>query len=214
MGLDISHYKVLNNLPNPSTALNEGCLYADDFELFQNTSKPLQSNIKEIVYCDIKDSLHLVNNLDDCNELIKDNKFNKQFGYPMKHFKQVNSESEANKAISEFEIKNKLIGLHHYRKKGKWTTIQFYDIQFKRGLYFECVGYQRKGMNDEFWKHFSNNDDFYYYTELEDFQYAYNCIDKYWESDTSETIIKRKDEFRRTFLDNFQYGISFLGISY
>jgi len=99
-------------------------------------------------------------------------------------------------------------------KKGKWQTIQYYEIKSQKGFYYEEAGYQRKGVNDEFWKHFDPESDIYCYANKEDFEYAYKCIDKYWESDTEAIVQKRKNDFKLNFIDNYEFGESYLAISY
>ena len=213
MGLDISHYKIITNLPEPKDHLNQGCFYEEDFKLFKDI-KPIEHQIQEILYCKIINSFEIIKETKDFDDMVKRNKFNSANNYPLRNFTMIRDEDERNEKIVEFERINNLTGYHKYIKKGKWQTIQYYEINSKHGFYYAESGYQRKGMNDNFWKHFNPVSDIYCYANKEDFENAFNCVDKYWESDTNEIVQKRKEDFKRNFIDNYKLGESYLALSY
>ena len=68
-------------------------------------------------------------------------------------------------------------------------------------------------MNEEFWKRFYS-DTIYDFALWEDFEYAYECVDYYWPSDTKQDLVERKKKFKENFLDQYELGASFLRLSY
>lgn len=83
----------------------------------------------------------------------------------------------------------------------------------EEGFYCESVGYQRKGMNDNFWNHFYSKGIFDYALR-EDFEHAFSCVDFYWEEDTLSEVQQRKELFKKDFIDKFELGASFINLSY
>jgi len=213
MGLDITHNKIRKSLPDPVNHLNQGCFYEDDFKLFKSIAQ-IEHQVHEIIYCNIIKTFELVEEEKDFDDLTKRNKFNLEYNYPIRNFRLVTNEKEKTESLREFEQANNLNGLFKYSKKGKWQAIQYYEIETKLGFYYEEIGYQRKGINDNLWKYFNPELDIYCFTDKSDFLNVYKCIDKYWDSDTKEIIQKRKEDFKRKFIDQYELGKSYLAISY
>ncbi|WP_221418046.1 hypothetical protein, partial [Fulvivirga kasyanovii] len=56
--------------------------------------------------------------------------------------------------------------------------------------------------------------DTYHFALKEDFQFALSCVDFYWTEDTEDELKQRKQNFNTNFLDKYEYGASFLTVSY
>ncbi|MBC8111234.1 MAG: hypothetical protein H7Y04_09270 [Verrucomicrobia bacterium] len=120
-------------------------------------------------------------------------------------------------AIKNYEQERKLGDLQftiqpanefrHYHIQEYYYTVK------RKGFYVKEVGYQRKGVNYNFWNRFEHEDT-YNFAWWEDFEYAYDCVDKYWSSDTKQEIVQRKADFKKDFLDNFELGASYMRVSY
>ena len=110
---------------------------------------------------------------------------------------------------SNFNLKKDFEDVHYTN----WIILKYYCLEKKDGFYFKSVGEQRKGMNGQFWEKFCNGDK-YNFALKEDFEYAFSCVDRYWDSDTEESVRERKEKFKKEFLDNFELGASFMSISY
>lgn len=67
-------------------------------------------------------------------------------------------------------------------------------------------------MNSAFNYFYQDNKDCFVLKE--DFIRAYSCIDYYWDSDTEEDVNNRKKLFKKDFLDKFEFGASFMALSY
>ena len=85
----------------------------------------------------------------------------------------------------------------------------------KKGVYYKDVGYQRKGMNEAFGDRYYNIDFFLFHKE-EDFLFAYNCIGGEWylEHFGKERVDEMKENFKKNFIDNYEYGRSLLSVSF
>jgi hypothetical protein len=57
----------------------------------------------------------------------------------------------------------------------------------QRGFYTQQLGYQRKRMNKRFRERFSHEKTFIF-TGKGNFDYAYKCVDYYWNDDTKEDV--------------------------
>lgn len=119
-----------------------------------------------------------------------------------------------NQQLREYESKNNLKQLLHHLEEGpkQWYLLYYYEIEKKVGFYEVEAGYQRKGMNVDFGYFYQ--DDKCEFVLREDFERAYKCIDYFWESDTEEDLINRKKNFKENFLDKYEFGASYLSVSY
>jgi hypothetical protein len=69
------------------------------------------------------------------------------------------------------------------------------------GIYFKDIGYQRKGMDSQFYLDFVNGK---LYFEIEDVRKAY----LYLKADHINNLSDLKENFKKTFIDNFVEGES------
>lgn len=112
---------------------------------------------------------------------------------------------ETSKSFSSFNVP------FDYFKK-YIQKIKINSTETLEGFYFQEVGYQRKGMNNKFWKRFCSSKT-YDYALLEDFHFAYESL-KRNEAESKSEFMKRKQYFKENFIDNFEIGKSFLSVSY
>ncbi len=114
----------------------------------------------------------------------------------------------------EYELKNNLNKLHRNLSTNSetWDLLYHYEFIEKTGFYITDEGCQRKGMNADFNSFYQ--DDKYNFVLKEDFEKAYQCIDYYWEFDTDEELAMRRKNFKENFLDKYEFGASYLALSY
>ncbi len=119
---------------------------------------------------------------------------------------------------TKIELEEKKRGLNLLKKYDvnviDWSTINYYEFELEEGFYCIEVGYQRKGVNNSFWKRFKNEDDIYNFMSKQDFEHVYNSINFYWDSDTKEDALLRKKLFKENFMDKYIGGESYLSLSY
>lgn len=126
------------------------------------------------------------------------------------------NEEQLKKEIKDLEKKK---GYQNLKKCFKdydytdWIFLKYYTTEKKEGFYFKSIGEQRKGMGGNFYSKFCNGD-IYNFAYKEDFDDAFSCVDHYRDSDTKEIVNLRRDEFKKTFIDNFEFGASFMSVSY
>ena len=119
------------------------------------------------------------------------------------------NEEQLKKEIKDLEKKE---GYQNLKKSFKdhdytdWIILKYYTTEKKEGFYFKSVGEQRKGMGGNFYSKFCNGE-IYNFALKEDFDYAFSCVNYNGYSDTEE-------EFKKTFVDNFEDGASFMSVSY
>lgn len=212
MGLDIMHYKLTYE---PKEA--EDYLFLGDWDLDCNV--PLAHYAKYIT--DVKsfeyhNNLLIIANKDALEKLEKDEFYNIDayakilFGgfddalikQDIAHFmKQNNLEVSAMRAL-DFECEGVF-----------YTTVSFAEETTVKGMYYKEVGYQRKGMNAHFYKTFKKNT---FWGKQEDFELAYNCIggDWYLEHWGEASVENMKKQFKKDFVECFEFGKSLLCASF
>lgn len=94
--------------------------------------------------------------------------------------------------------------IHHT----EWNILTYYTLEKKEGFYFKSVGNFQKGMNDKFWDKFCTST-ISNFALKDDFEYALSCT-----IDSKESRIDYREEFKKEFIDNFDFGASFMSISY
>lgn len=123
------------------------------------------------------------------------------------------TENSLKQKLMEYESKNKLTQLsRHYIEVAKgWSPLYYYEVIKKVGFYIIEAGYQRKGMNSNFRYFYQDGKNSFVLRE--DFERAYECIEAYWDQ-TKEQTANRKNDFKQNFLDNYEFGASYLFVSY
>lgn len=126
------------------------------------------------------------------------------------------NEEQLERELKDFEKKK---GYQNLKKcfddcHSDWFILKYYTTEKKEGFYFKRVGEHQKGMNDKFWNKFCNENTSNFALK-EDFNYAFSCVDyHYLDSDIKEEVALMKQEFKKSFLDNFELGASFMSVSY
>jgi hypothetical protein len=81
-----------------------------------------------------------------------------------------------------------------------------------KGIYYNEVGYQRRGMNEIFYNDFI---EYILWGNKENFLKAYDCIDDSGYCDSNENTLKEMQKyFNENFLDNYVFGKSLLMVSF
>jgi hypothetical protein len=109
--------------------------------------------------------------------------------------------------LERLELKNEHDGVEYH-------TISFGEDIIKKGFYYNDIGYQRKRMNDLFYELFKDGP--WLLGKKEDFDLAYSCVggDWYIENWGQEAVDKMREDFKRDFIDKFEYGKSLLTLSF
>ncbi len=218
MGLDITHYKATMEKAESHTLFyigndiygKTGALIRenfDDFNVdFDHFNKYIQhidvpTEVESVIIIKGPENLKKVKDHFQSNKrtfLIRENE--EQFKIELNDFEKKRGYQKLKKVFEDI----------HY---ADWIILKYYTIEKKEGFYFKSVGDQRKGMNGKFWDKFCNGVK-YNFALKEDFDYAFTCVDSYWDTDTEESVRRRREEFKKGFIDNFEFGASFISISY
>jgi len=209
MVLDISHIKAVLERPHTTAPYELGGVTDDNFRGFNVEFSHFHKYIQLIDCSNIQHTIIIVEDEKYWQETID---WFKQSQYPV-FYKQ--NEEIFQKELQAYALKNHLQTLHKHIATDviKWKVMYYYEMARKLGFYTKEVGYQRKGMNDNFWKNFYFNTN-YDFVLKDDFEYAYNCVDYYCPSDTKVDVLERKKKFKENFLDKYEFGASCLSLSY
>lgn len=216
MGLDITHYKATLKLSENSELINiggeiRGMVGAETRENFSDFNVPFEYFDKyiQLIECPI---------ITDTVIIVEDNE---KFEYATNHFSNSgykillrNNDLEQNLSNYEKEKHLKEFGKHYGSSiLNEWTVLNYFRTERKEGFYYYQVGCQRKGMNENFWKRFCNND-IYEYALKDDFEYASKCVMRKQPYEPKADFELRKENFKKNFLDNYENGTSFMSVSY
>lgn len=209
MGLDITHRKATLKRPEKLDPFHTDYILENEFEGFNVDFNYFENYIQKIDTPHILETLIFPKKEDELQK-VKD--FLKKHG--QYHFFFENNIQNMNKRVEEF-IKNNHISdsLIHTWETTDWTGFDLFKIEKQTGFYFENIGEQRKGMNDNFWKRFYS-EDVYDFANKEDFEYAFKCVDYYWDNDTEEDVQQRKKLFKENFVDKYEINKSWLNLCY
>lgn len=217
VGLDITHYKATFKKAEAHTLFYIGeCIYgntgAEIRELFDGFNVDFDHFKKYIQQIDVPslvESIIVVNN----PEYLKN---------AQEHFRSENhlvllkpNNEELTETLHRFERQKGYQLLERNVKNGEhvpWTIVNYFTTQQKEGFYFEQVGTQRKGMNNNFWSRFCNGEK-HFFAQKEDFEFAFSCLEPR-NYDTEESMAQKIETFKKSFIDNFEEGASFLSVSY
>lgn len=205
MGLDITHYKATLKKPLIDSfnfvLENEFNGFDVPFDYFQNyIQKVYVPEVLEIIIIPRNE-----NDIDELKQLYKDR--NCHFIFE-KDYKSILASID--KFLKYKNLDKKLIKPWQAHK---WMGIDIYEYKKETGFYFSEIGYQRKGVNENFWERFNSNTTFCFTTK-EDFDFAYSCVDFYWDIDTKEDIEMRKKLFKENFVDKYELNRSWMNVSY
>lgn len=210
MGLDITHYKIIEDYSqlHPSTISLVEKEGFDQYEVSADYFDPYWSWVNKysressVKYATERDALSKVEDFwSNINPIIEVRFLN---------------ESLLNEYLNSLNQRVETLNqLYFLRKESFWYSLDFYSFQFVQGFYTREVGYQRKGVVDDFFKYFDYKiTGASRYTSQERFELVYKMIGKYYDHDTNEDVIQLKKQFKRDFLDNYEKGKSILSVSY
>ncbi len=207
MGLDITHYKATLIRPEFLDPSTQNYFTADTYTGFDTNIQHFEKCIQLI---DTPTTLKTIIFPKDESKLEEVNQFLKGHDYIFHFQKNLN---DIDKTISAYQQKYSLTkSLIHKWTTSDWIGIHLYLLDKKPGFYYEEIGYQRKGMNENLWTRFDLGNA-YCYTKKEDFEFAYSCIDYSWSSDTALEVKERKQLFKENFVEKFENNKSWMEIS-
>jgi len=207
MGLDITHRIATLKRPEILTPSHTDFVLEDEFEGFDVDFNYFRNYIQEIDTPEILETLIFPKEENKIEEI-------KKYLNHVTHFLFEKNRENIEKSLLNFISKNQLTGnLIYSWDSFDWTGFYIFKIKKQTGFYYEEIGEQRKGVNQDFWKRFSS-DDIYNFTKKDDFEYAHKCVDFYWPSDTHEEVEIRKKMFRENFVDKYEPNKSWLSLSY
>lgn len=209
MGLSISHNKATLKRPTVSSPYEPIGVTEEEFTGFNVDFTYFRRYIQKIECPKVVQTFIIV---EEEQHLAHTQNWFKEIGDPVLF--HVNEDDLRNE-IATLEQKYQLNGLEKQLCQGppELKLLYYCEVSKQTGFYIEGVDYQSKGMNGKFWERFCGG----YYDNFalwEDFEYAYNCVDHYWNSDTAEELAIRKQAFKKYFLDAYEPGASFMSISY
>ncbi len=215
MGLDISHIKLTTKPVNPAWFW-----YVGDWEFECNVPLEVYSKyITEMDDLEYKKSIAIVNDEEDYAKFID--------AVGCDGYSQVfigEQDDKMQRQISRFIVEHKLENLkviNSERGTGNswpgavnYNTISFAEPVKSRVIYYiDDIGYQRKGMNDLFYDTFKKH---MFWGNKEDFELAYECIGGTWyvEHWGQEAVDSMKINFKKNFVEKFEFGKSLLNLSF
>ena len=211
MGLDITHYKATLSFQDKDKFIYPGVeiygqyiyLTPKDFEDFNVDYQHFSNYIQQIQCPQVVITVIQAKKEEYLPEIKKHFRNNKDY--------IIITPEDEKETLEDERFKN----LRCYKDTGalKWDILKFCMLETIEEIYFEAIGGQRKGVNNNFWKHFESTS-IYNFAKHEDFMAAYHSIDKYWNSDTDEIVTERKKAFKTSFIDNFEEGASFMALCY
>lgn len=218
MGLNITHYKATMEKAETHTLFyvghsiygETGAEIRENFDHFNVDFDHFQKYIQEIDFPTEIETVIIVKGIENLNNV------KEHFKSTERTFIVLESEEQLQKELDAFEKQKEYQNL---RKNFEditymdWILLKYYTIEKREGFYFKSAGEQQKGMNKKFWDKFCNGEK-YNFALKEDFNFAFSCIERYWDSDTEESVMQRKEKFKKEFLDNFELGASFMFVSH
>ncbi|MFM2392536.1 MAG: hypothetical protein RLZZ546_513 [Bacteroidota bacterium] len=94
-------------------------------------------------------------------------------------------------------------------------SFNFYHASKIMGFYSKQVGYQRKGVKDEFFEKYDiNKSGVSNFVKKKDFEKVFELIGKYYDHETDNDVEQLRELYKRDFLEKYEEGISILTLSY
>jgi len=210
MGLDIMHYKICSELENEYVP-NLNITTKSDIQRFDANSEYFRDYWKPILRYSYGNNYKVAYKTEDYNNA-----------------KQLWSEWNPNIEIikSTLEKKQELIlelsqrpenkNLHLFVKNEMdYESFNFHSASKIIGFYSKQVGYQRKGVQDEFFKIYNyEKTGLSNFVQKKDFERVYNLIGKHYDHNSEDDVKQLKDIYKRDFIEKYEKGKSILTISY
>ncbi len=212
MGLDISHIK-LTKTPNK----HNDFFYIDEWDTDCNVPIEVYEQ-----YVTIIDDLKF----DKIVAFVKTKedyeKFRHADSFKLDDYSKVfigDFDETMEKKLSQFVENQKIdnyerLHLNCEHNNVKYQIIAFGEPVKVQGVYYsDDVGYQRKGMDENFYPKFKKH---MLWGKKEDFDFAYSCVgdDWYVEHFGQEDVDRMKKNFKENFVDKFEFGKSLLCLSW
>jgi hypothetical protein len=209
MGLDISHYKIIDG------AVDEyppGLTYAvkDNFGGYDVNDEYFRKYWTLIkIYKRLSSTKYVINK----NEFEPTRQIWQEWNSKV-HVELITKE-KLRSLLNEKNAEVKPNKIYFLKNESNWFSLNLFEYRTTEGFYLKQVGYQRKGVKDEFFQHFDiNKKGITRYTQKEKFELVYELIGKYYEHDTDEDIIQLRTQYKKDFIGKYEEGKSILSISY
>lgn len=209
MGLDISHYKVIDesNVEYPPSLIYVKKNSFEGYDVKQDYFKKYWKSIK--IYNWLSSTKYVINRSEFEPTRQIWNEWN-----PKVHVELITRE-ELWSLLKEKNAEVKSNEIYFLKKESKWFSLNLYNYKETEGFYLKQVGYQRKGVQDEFFQHFdTNKTGITRYTNKEQFELIFKLIGKYYEHDTDEDVNQLRIQYKKDFIEKYEEGKSILSISY
>ena len=211
MGLDINHIQLTREITG-----YDYFLYTEDWNIDCNVSlSNYDKYIQDIEDTEIDKEILIIKKPEDYNKIIKEklieeNKIMEVFigekfkweweKIIMKYFKDNNIKNGSDKIFT--------ISSNNF----EYMTASTLKTIIVKGIYYNEIGYQRKGMNSIFYNDFT---EYGLWGKKEDFLKAYDCLDESGYCDSDKNTLKEMQEyFMENFLNNYVFGKSLLNVSF
>jgi hypothetical protein len=208
MGLDITHYKAILERPVEISRFDQCYILASEFKGFDVEIDYFQPYIQLI---DTPESLKTIIFPKSEHEIEEVTAFYTDTDCIILLEQDI---TKIERRLSDY-LSEKKLHVNSIRRweTDKWFRFEVYKFEKQIGFYCESVGEQRKGMNKKFWTRFQS-DEIFCYTQQADFEFAYDCVGFYWDSDTKEEVQQRKKNFKENFVDKYEPHRSWMELSY
>jgi hypothetical protein len=211
MGLDVKHIQLTKEIMG-----YDYFLYTKDWNIDCNVSiENYEEYIQDIEDTEIDKDILIIKKKEDYDKIIKEGLILEN--QILEVFIGDKFKWDWEKIIKKYFDDNKI-----KNASDKIITIGSKDLEFMtastlktvmvKGVYYNEVGYQRKGMNGIFYNDYTK---YFLWGNKEDFIKAYDCLDDSCYCDSDENTLKEMQEyFKENFLDNYIFGKSLLLASF
>lgn len=208
MGLDITHYKATLQKPADLNTFEKKYIIESEFDGFDVNFDYFSKFIQQIEIPQVLNTIIFpksVNEIENIKSKYNDEKYLIFYEKDFTNF---------NNIIDRFIIDNYLDGVNVKSfDNDKYISFDIFKVITANGFYFEEVGYQRKGMNKNFWDKFIN-DKTYCYTNKEYFEFVLSCIDNNRYKDSFNDFDNTTKLFKENFIDKYELNCSWMELNY
>lgn len=210
MGLDIMHYKICSELENEYVPkLN--ITTKSDIQRFDANTDYFKDYWKPILKYSYRNNYKVTYEEKDYNKAKQIwNEWNPNIEVIL------SSVEKKQDLISELSKRPENENLHLFIKNEMdYESFNFYHATKIIGFYSKQIGYQRKGVQDEFFNIYNyEKTGLSNFVQLKDFESVYDLIGKYYDHNSTEDVKSLKNIYKRDFIQKYEQGKSILTISY
>lgn len=210
MGLDIMHYKICTDLKNEYVP-NLNITTKSDIQRFDATDEYFKDYWKPILRYSYGNKYKVTYTKEDYNKAKQMwNEWNPNIEVIL------STRQKKQELILELSKRIENKNLHLFIKNElNYESFDFHRSSEIIGFYSKQVGYQRKGVKDEFFSSYNfEKTGLSNFVQLKDFENVYKLIGKYYDHNTEEDVKQLKENYKRDFIQKFEEGKSILTISY